>query len=270
MLKPRESRTRVRKLLSKQGWPISGKKCLEAPLHNRHANFFALGGNSLLTAQVVARILDVFHVELPLSVLFESPTLSALAARIGELRTSPDDAEGGGARIPLVPLRSTPTREGRIPLSPSQQRLWFLEQVHPGSAINHIAMSVRICGPVNPEVLERSVRAITRRHEMLRTRFGSERGEGFAEVSSEAIVTIGRHDFQAVDPAAQDIQVQQFLRAERSQPSRLTTGTAIPGDPAETCARCACPGSDIPPPRRRRVVSPYLLEGISPPVGSRW
>ena len=200
------------------------QEVLGGPPPHRHANFFALGGNSLLAAQVVARILDVFHVELPLSVLFESPTLSALAARIGELRTSPDDAEGGGARIPLVPLRSTPTREGRIPLSPSQQRLWFLEQVHPGSAINHIAMSVRICGPVNPEVLERSVRAITRRHEMLRTRFGSERGEGFAEVSSEAIVTIGRHDFQAVDPAAQDIQVQQFLRAERSQPFALRQG----------------------------------------------
>ncbi len=211
------------------------QEVLGVPHPYRHANFFALGGNSLLAAQVVARILDIFHVELPLSVLFESPTLSALAARIGELSTSSDDvgqdaerrgdAGGdGGTRIPLVPLRSTSRREGRIPLSPSQQRLWFLEQVHPGSAINHISMSVRIRGPVNPEVLERSVREIASRHEILRTRFGSERGEGFAEVSSEAIVTIGRQDFQAVDPAAQDIQVQQFLRAERNRPFDLRQG----------------------------------------------
>lgn len=194
------------------------REVLGGPLPHRHANFFSLGGNSLLAAQVVARILDVFYVELPLSVLFECPTLSALAARIDELSTSPDDAEGGRARTPLIPLRPTSTREGRIPLSPSQQRLWFLEQVHPGSAINHISMSVRIRGPVHPEVLERSVREIARRHEILRTRFGSERGNGFAEVSAEAIVTIGRQDFQALDPTEQDIQVRQFLRADRSRP----------------------------------------------------
>ncbi len=202
---------------------------------HRHANFFALGGNSLLAAQVVARILDVFHVELPLSVLFECPTLSALAGRIGEPSTSSNDADSAGERrgylhgdgeprIPLVPLPSASTREGRIPLSPSQQRLWFLEQVHPGSAINHISMDVRIRGSVNPEVVERSVREIARRHEILRTRFGSERGEGFAEVSSEAIVTIGRQDFQVLDPAEQAIQVRQFLRAERSRPFDLRRG----------------------------------------------
>ncbi|MBX3332010.1 MAG: amino acid adenylation domain-containing protein, partial [Nitrospira sp.] len=196
---------------------------------HRHANFFALGGNSLLAAQVVARILDVFHIELPLSVLFERPTLAALAARIGEPNTSPDDQDryangDGGARIPLVPLLSVSTREGRILLSPSQQRLWFLEQVHPGSAINHISMDVRLRGSVNAEVLERSLREIAHRHEILRTRFGSERGEGFAEVSSEAIITIGRQDFQALDSAEQETQVRQFLRAERSRPFDLRQG----------------------------------------------
>ncbi|MDH4251454.1 MAG: AMP-binding protein, partial [Nitrospira sp.] len=200
------------------------QEVLGGPLPHRHENFFSLGGNSLLAAQVVARMLDVFHVELPLSVLFECPTLSALATRIDELSTSLDDAEGDRAGIPLIPFRSTSTREGRIPLSPSQQRLWFLEQVHPGSAINHISMSVRIRGSVNPEVLERSVREIACRHEILRTRFGSERGEGFAEVYGEAIITIGRQDFQAFDPAEQDIQVQQFLRADRSQPFDLRQG----------------------------------------------
>lgn len=212
------------------------QEVLGVPHPHRHANFFALGGNSLLAAQVVARILDVFHVELPLSVLFESPTLSALAARIGELSTSPDDAgraaekrgnAGDGVEprvLTPIPLLSATTREGRIPLSPSQQRLWFLEQVLPGSAINHISISVRIRGPVNPEVLERSVRVIAGRHEILRTRFGSKRGEGFAEVSSEMTVTIGRLHFPVVDPAERDIQVQQFLRAERSRPFDLRQG----------------------------------------------
>ena len=211
------------------------QEVLGGDLPHRRANFFALGGNSLLAAQVVARILDVFHVELPLSVLFECPTLSELAVRIDESGASPDDASlaverpgytggDGGVRIPPVPLLSASAREGKIPLSSSQQRLWFLEQVHPGSAINHIPMEVRLRGSVNPEVLERSVREIARRHEILRTRFGSERGEGFAEVSSEAIVTIGRQDFQALDPAEQERQLRQFLRGERSRPFDLRQG----------------------------------------------
>ncbi|MDI3465818.1 MAG: polyketide synthase module [Nitrospira sp.] len=196
---------------------------------HRHANFFALGGNSLLAAQVVARVLDVFHVELPLSVLFECPTLSALASRIGEPSTSPDDRHRDAnssdeTRSQLVPLPSASSREGKISLSPSQQRLWFLEQVHPGSAINHISMDVRLRGPVNPEVLERSVREITRRHEILRTRFGSERGDGFAEVSPEAIIAIRCEDFQALNPAERDIQVPQFLRSERNRPFDLREG----------------------------------------------
>ena len=65
-----------------------------------------------------------------------------------------------------------------MPLSFSQQRLWFLEQVHPGSSINHISMGVRIRGSLNPEVLERSVQEIIRRHEILRTRFRIGEGRG--------------------------------------------------------------------------------------------
>jgi acyl carrier protein len=211
------------------------QEVLGSPYPHRHASFFALGGNSLLAAQVVARVLDVFSVELPLGVLFECPTLSALAALIDELRASPDGGDrtaerpgstgdDGRTRIPSIPLLSTAKRQGRIPLSASQERLWFLEQVHPGSAINHISMSVRVQGSVNPEVLERSVREIARRHEILRTHFGSDRGEGFSEVSPEAIVTIGRQDFQEVDPTERDARVRQFLRVERSQPFSLRQG----------------------------------------------
>ncbi len=196
---------------------------------DRHANFFALGGNSLLAAQVVARILDLFHVELPIGLLFECPTLSTLAARIEEGSASLDDvgqATGGDGRtqVPAVPLSSPSIRKGRIPLSPSQQRLWFLEHVHPESAINHLSMNVRLRGSVDPEVLERSVREIAGRHEILRTRFGSDRGEAFAEVSTEATITIGRQDFQALDPAERDVQVGHLLRRERSQPFDLRRG----------------------------------------------
>ncbi len=203
------------------------QEVLGGPEPRRNANFFALGGNSLLAAQVVARILDVFHVELPLSVIFECPIFSALASRVSELSTGKNTTEtaveglgssgGGGLQTALVPL-SPESRQGRMPLSFAQQRLWFLEQVHPGSSINHISMGVRIQGHLNPEVLERSVQEIIRRHEILRTRFGSERGEGFAEVAGESIFTMRQHDLHALNQAEQEVEVRQFLRTEADQP----------------------------------------------------
>ncbi len=188
------------------------QEVLGGPQPRRHANFFALGGNSLLAAQVIARILDVFHVELPLSVVFECPTFYALAARVSELSTSKNIAETA-----VEGLGFSGGDGGRLPLSFSQQRLWFLEQVHPGSSINHISMGVRVRGPLNPETLKRSVQEIICRHEILRTHFGSERGEGFAEVSSEMVFTMGQHDLQTPNQAEQAIEIRQFLRTEASQ-----------------------------------------------------
>ena len=208
------------------------QEVLGGPQPRRHANFFALGGNSLLAAQVTARILDVFHLELPLSVVFEHPTFSALAARVSELSTNKNKAEtsveglkssGGGLQTSLMPI-SPVSRQGKTPLSFSQQRLWFLEQVHPGSSINHISIGVRVRGPLNLEKLERSVQEIIRRHEILRTRFGSERGEGFSEISGESGFTMGQHDLQALSHAEQETEVRQFLRTEAGQPFDLGRG----------------------------------------------
>jgi len=205
------------------------QEVLGGPEPKRHENFFSLGGNSLLAAQVVARLLDIFHIEFPLSVVFEYPTLSALATRVSACSASRDSVGGlgpsvdGGLRNPLVPL-SAESRQGRRPLSFAQQRLWFLERIHPGSSINHISMAVCVRGLLNPERLEKSVQAIMLRHEILRTRFEAERGEGFAEVSGEMVFTIGRRDFRRLDQAEQEIEVQQLLRSEAGQLFDLGTG----------------------------------------------
>ncbi|HEX2095032.1 MAG TPA: amino acid adenylation domain-containing protein, partial [Longimicrobiaceae bacterium] len=85
-----------------------------------HDDFFALGGHSLLAARMIARVRQAFGTELPLRTVFEAPTVAGVAGRIdGALR------EGVGSDAPpLVPV----PREGPLPLSFAQQRLWFLDR----------------------------------------------------------------------------------------------------------------------------------------------
>ncbi|MGC4095735.1 MAG: amino acid adenylation domain-containing protein [Nitrospira sp.] len=96
--------------------------------------------------------------------------------------------------------------------------------MHPASAINHIPLNVRLRGSVDAGVLERSVREIVHRHEILRTRFVSERGEGFAESSSDETFTIAQYDFAAQNRTTLDLEVRQFLRAESRRPFDLGKG----------------------------------------------
>ncbi|MCV3213173.1 AMP-binding protein, partial [Plectonema radiosum NIES-515] len=88
-----------------------------------HHNFFELGGHSLLATQVIYRVRDTLAVELPLRSLFESPTVASLAERV-EIAIAP----GQSIKVsPVLPI----SRAAEIPLSFAQQRLWFIEQLHP-------------------------------------------------------------------------------------------------------------------------------------------
>ncbi len=132
-------------------------------------NFFRLGGHSLLATQVMSRVRETFGVEVGLRVLFERPTVRSLGEAVEEkLR---------GAEELKAPAITRVSRDGELVLSFAQQRLWFLDQLEPGSNAYNIPAAVRLRGELNVNALEQSLGEIIRRHEALRTTFATMAGE---------------------------------------------------------------------------------------------
>ncbi|HEV7517398.1 MAG TPA: condensation domain-containing protein, partial [Thermoanaerobaculia bacterium] len=130
-------------------------------------DFFALGGHSLLATQVVSRVRRTLGVELPLQALFEAPRLAALALRVEQAHDEqlPGEREEGLRRLQALPER------GPLPPSFAQERLWFIDQLAPGSAQYNIPVALELAGPLRPAAMAWALGQVERRHEVLRTVF---------------------------------------------------------------------------------------------------
>jgi amino acid adenylation domain-containing protein/non-ribosomal peptide synthase protein (TIGR01720 family) len=125
-------------------------------------NFFELGGHSLLATQVVSRIRAAFEIDLPLRSVFEAPTVGGLAKLVR--------SQDAGSRV-QIPRRIGRADAGDLPLSFAQERLWFLDQLLPGSSAYNIPYAGRFGGALKAASLDQLLREVVRRHEALRTSF---------------------------------------------------------------------------------------------------
>jgi surfactin family lipopeptide synthetase A len=126
-------------------------------------DFFSLGGHSLLAAQVLSRLQEALNREIPISRLFEFPTIATLAAH---LATLPTEETAPATTIALAPI----PRHPNLPLSQAQARFWYLAQLEAGTAYN-IPLILHLTGVLDVAVLQRSLTALLHRHEVLRTVF---------------------------------------------------------------------------------------------------
>ena len=145
-----------------------------------HDHFFELGGHSLLATQIVSRIRSAFHIDLPLRTVFECPTISELAAAVDDLRSRESELQAP----PLVPI----LREGPMPLSFAQQRLWFLAQLEPDSWFYNLSFGIRLTGPMDVAALQHSFLQVSRRHDMLRTTFSRLDGRPVQRIAGDVTV----------------------------------------------------------------------------------
>ncbi|MFC9028877.1 amino acid adenylation domain-containing protein [Streptomyces arboris] len=123
------------------------------------ADFLDLGGHSLLAARLAARVREHFGVPFSIADVFRHSTAAAIAAQV---RTR------SGAATASVPLSPLP-RTGPLPLSPAQQRLWFLHRLEGPSPTYNIPLVLSVNGPLDRDALQLALHDLVDRHETLRT-----------------------------------------------------------------------------------------------------
>ncbi|HSK77319.1 MAG TPA: amino acid adenylation domain-containing protein, partial [Thermoanaerobaculia bacterium] len=175
-------------------------------------HFFDLGGHSLLATQVMSRLRSAFGVEMPLRDLFEAPRLADLAARV-------ETARRAGA-VPLAPPLVPVPREGPLPLSFAQQRLWFLDRMEPGNAAYNVPGALRLSGALRVDALAAALGEAARRHESLRTGFPGE-GEPRQEIVAAARIELPWIDLTTLPAAARAPEADALLRNEAGRPFDL-------------------------------------------------
>ncbi|WP_203854783.1 non-ribosomal peptide synthetase, partial [Dactylosporangium siamense] len=167
-------------------------------------NFFALGGHSLLATRVVSRVRTVFGAEVPVAALFDAPTVAGLALAV-EAATPVASAPS------IVPVR----RGERLPLSFAQQRLWFLQQLEPGSVEYNMPTSVHLAGALDADALAAALTTLVARHEALRTRLVPD-ADGVP--------------WQVVDPAPERLEVPVVDVDRDAVEAWLAADAAVPFD----------------------------------------
>jgi acyl carrier protein len=184
-------------------------------------NFFDLGGNSLLAIQVISRLRDQFQIGLSLTLLFEAPTIEALATGIdaGKWREQ-------GAATAVPPLVKVP-RNGPSPVSFVQERLWFLDQLQPGRDADHIPAAFRFRGPLDPGRLQKALDLIVRRHEALRTTFTFQDGALMQVVAPEHNVQIELLRLSTNESEEPEQWLEAKTRELIARPFDLFTGPLI-------------------------------------------
>jgi amino acid adenylation domain-containing protein len=183
-------------------------------------DFFSLGGHSLLATQVVSRAAASLGVEIPLRALFEAPTVAGLALRA-------DAALREGAGMAAPPLVPTPRDASPLPLSFAQQRLWFIQQLEPGSAAYNMPFPLRLRGALDVAALRRSLGELERRHEALRTVFRVAGGEPVQVIRPAGAGRLPVVDLGGLAEGGRGAEARRLAGEDAGRPFDLSRGPLL-------------------------------------------
>ena len=182
-------------------------------------NFFELGGHSLFATQLLARLRDTFAVEPTLRDFLDDPTVAGLSRLIDR-----ELAAGSGLQVPPIERDG---RDGPIPASFAQQRLWFLDQLEPGGASYNIPTAVRLKGDLDVDALGRALNEVVRRHEVLRTTFAAEGGVPRQVISPGLDLPMAVVDLEHVPDSGREAHARLLIEDEARRPFDLARGPLL-------------------------------------------
>jgi thioester reductase-like protein len=123
-------------------------------------------------------------------------------------------------------IKPTP-RNGNLPLSFAQERLWLLEQLHPGNPVHNLRAVYRLQGSVNVTALEQSIQEIVRRHEILRTTFSVVNGQPVQVISPDVSIKLPVIDLGHLSVGEREAEVRRLAAREAQQSFDLTQGPLL-------------------------------------------
>ncbi|WP_122508846.1 non-ribosomal peptide synthetase, partial [Mycobacterium innocens] len=159
-------------------------------------SFFDLGGDSLSAMRLIAAINTALDTDLAVRSVFEAPTISQLAARIGDV---------GPGRLPRL---ARVERPAVVPLSFAQNRLWFIDQLQGPSSVYNMAAALRLSGGLDVDALGAALVDVVGRHESLRTLFPAPEG-----IPQQVVIPVELADFGCNVVDATDWSVSQLGEA---------------------------------------------------------
>ncbi|MEH6793174.1 MAG: amino acid adenylation domain-containing protein [Rhodococcus sp. (in: high G+C Gram-positive bacteria)] len=160
----------------------------------REDEFFELGGDSLNATRVLGRLHALGYRSVDLPALFDAPSVAGLAARLD-----------------LSPERSVSITDivlpERLPLSYSQQRMWFVNQLDTSSSAYNMPVVLTLPGDVDVDAVLHALHDVVDRHAALRTYFPDD-GNGPQQVIVERPLEIETH---IVAPDRLQSQIQEMI-----------------------------------------------------------
>ncbi|MFN6487003.1 MULTISPECIES: non-ribosomal peptide synthetase [unclassified Nostoc] len=176
-------------------------------------NFFNLGGHSLIAAQMLSRIRESFQVELFFHHIFANPTIAGLAGLIEQHSQLKHQLQ----RPAMQPI----SREGYLPASFAQERVYFIQEVAPESTAYQAQVTLRFTGKLDVAALEQCLSEIVRRHEIFRTTFPARDGRLFQVIHPASPLKLTVVDLQTFPESEQEAESQRLFDAEVQKPFYL-------------------------------------------------
>jgi amino acid adenylation domain-containing protein len=132
--------------------------------------------------------------------------------------------KGGKLKADVIPKRQDCQN---IPLSFSQQRLWFIDQLYHGSSFYNIPIAFHIQGNLDIAALEQSLNEILTRHEVWQTNFRLVSGEPIQEISPESTWNLSIINLENLSGKDWEPEVKQFAAEEAKKPFNLAKGLLV-------------------------------------------